>query len=245
VRVLGLDPLAQERELRKRLGLQLQQAALPDDLRSAEALDLFAAFYPHPADTRRLLADWGLAEKAKSRFATLSGGQKQRLFIAIALVNDPELVVLDELTTGLDPQARHSTWELVERLREQGKTVVLVTHFMEEAERLCDRVAVVDHGKLLALDTPGALVRGLAGGVERVRFSAPPRLDCAALERLPGVESVARQNGEVFVAGSGVLAAVVMALAAQGLEPDDLRSERATLEDVFLALTGRQMRDAK
>ncbi len=237
LRVLGLDPVRDERVLRKRLGLQLQQASLPDDLRVAEALNLFAAFYANPVDTRRLLADWGLAEKAKARFANLSGGQKQRLFIAIALVNDPELVVLDELTTGLDPQARHSTWELVERLREGGKTVVLVTHFMEEAERLCDRVAVVDRGKLLALDTPGGLVRSLGGGTQRVRFSAVEGVDYSGLGRLPGVEMVARHNGEVVVSGSRVLFEVVRSLDSSGYVPDDLRTERTTLEDVFLALT--------
>jgi ABC-2 type transport system ATP-binding protein len=243
VRILGLDPVVNERELRKHLGLQLQHAALPDDLKVIEALDLFAALYLNPLNTRQLIKEWGLAEKVKARFATLSGGQKQRLFIAIALVNNPELVVLDELTTGLDPQARHSTWELVERLRENGKTVVLVTHFMEEAERLCDRVAVVDHGKILALNTPAALVRNLGGGAQRVRFSAPIGLNWTTLERLPGVETVVRLNGEVIVTGCGVLSGVVKALDADGQVPDDLRTEQTTLEDVFLALTGRQMRE--
>ncbi len=241
VHVLGLDPARDERELRRRLGLQLQQAALPDDLRVAEALDLFASFYPHPVDKRQLMVEWGLAEKSRTRFANLSGGQKQRLFIALALINDPELVVLDELTSGLDPQARRSTWELVERLRDQGKTVVLVTHFMEEAERLCDRVAVVDRGRLLALDTPQMLVRSLGGGAQRVRFSAPEGLDCSILEHLPGVTAVARPNGEVVVSGSSVLIGVVKALDAAGQMPDDLRTERTTLEDVFLALTGHAL----
>jgi ABC-2 type transport system ATP-binding protein len=244
LRVLGSDPARDERELRRRMGLQLQQAALPDDLRVGEALDLFASFYPNPADPARLMAEWGLGEKVRARFASLSGGQKQRLFIAIALVNNPELVVLDELTSGLDPQARHSTWELVERLRDGGKTVVLVTHFMEEAERLCDRVAVVDRGRLLALDAPAALVRSLGGGAQRVRFSVPEGFDCAAFERLTGVEHVARQNGEVILSGSGILGGVVKALDAAGQVPDDLRTERSTLEDVFLALTGRGMRDS-
>ncbi len=243
IRVLGLDPRTQERELRRRIGVQLQQAALPDDIRVWEALDLFASFYSHPVDWHALLETWGLAEKARAKFSTLSGGQKQRLFIALALVNDPELVILDELTTGLDPQARRATWELVERLRDDGKTVLLVTHFMDEAERLCDRVAIIDRGRLVALDAPRALVHQVA--VEaRVRFSDPAHQDWSAISRLEGVNSVERQNGDVIVAGSGpLLLRVVTALNERNYQPAELRSEQVTLEDAFLALTGRAIRE--
>ena len=242
LRVLGLDPLRQERELRRRIGLQLQQAALPADIRVWEALDLYASFYPNPANWKALIETWGLAEKAKARFDLLSGGQKQRLFVALALVNNPELVILDELTTGLDPQARRATWDLVERLRDEGKTVLLVTHYMDEAERLCDRVAIIDHGKLVALDTPRALKQGL-NAETRVRFSDPAHLNWSALEGLDGVHSLTRQNGDVIVSGKGqLLLRVVNILNDLGYVPQDLRSEQVTLEDVFLALTGHAIR---
>jgi ABC-2 type transport system ATP-binding protein len=157
VRVLGLDPATDGRELRRRIGVQLQTAALPNRLRVAEALDLFASFYPVPADTAALMRDWDLGPIARRSFTDLSGGQRQRLFIALALIGHPELVFLDELTTGLDPQARRAAWSHVLDIRDRGVTVVLVTHFMEEAERLCDRVAVVHAGRVVALDTPAAL----------------------------------------------------------------------------------------
>lgn len=243
VRVLGLDPQRQGRELRQRIGAQLQQAALPDDLKVWEALDLFATFYRHAVPWEPLLEQWGLAEKRHARFKDLSGGQRQRLFIALALINDPELVVLDELTTGLDPQARRQTWELVRAIRERGKTVVLVTHFMDEAERLCDRVAIIDHGRLVALDTPAALIRQIQGE-SRVRFSVSGSFDPACLATVPGVNRVMRTDGQVVVYGDGpLLARVAAALAEHNIAPADLESERATLEDVFLALTGRQIRD--
>lgn len=158
VRVLGLDPQTQRRELLQRIGAQLQEAALPDALRVGEALRMYAALYDRPADWRVLLNDWGLADKKRAAFRSLSGGWKQRLFIALALVGNPELVFLDELTTGLDPVARRTTWELIRELRDRGVTVVLVTHFMDEAEALCDRIAIVDHGRVIAEDTPAGLI---------------------------------------------------------------------------------------
>jgi ABC-2 type transport system ATP-binding protein len=243
LRVLGLDPAGQSAALRQRIGVQLQQAALPEELKVWEALDLFASFYTHPIDWGSLLEPWGLAEKRNVRFNALSGGQKQRLFIALALLNDPELVFLDELTTGLDPQARRSTWEMIEHLREQGKTVILVTHLMEEAERLCDRVAIIDHGRLVALDAPAALVAGLDAET-RLHFSLAGKLDLGWLEGVPGVSRVERQNGNVTVLGRGaLLAQVATSLAERGIVPEDLHSERANLEDVFLKLTGRKIRE--
>jgi ABC-2 type transport system ATP-binding protein len=243
VRVLNLDPQRQGRELRRRIGIQLQEAALPEGIRVWEALDLFASLYRHSQDWEILLETWGLAEKRNSLFSSLSGGQKQRLFISIALVNDPEVVFLDELTTGLDPQARRNTWGLIEKLREHGKTVILVTHFMEEAERLCSRVAIIDKGKLIALDSPSRLIQNLNSEI-KVHFTLPPAFDPTWLQDVSGVSQIARQNGDVVVSGEGALLAhVAYALAKRGVIPPDLRSEQATLEDVFLTLTGQKMRD--
>jgi ABC-2 type transport system ATP-binding protein len=243
VRVLGLDPRRQGAELRQRIGVQLQQAALPDRLKVWEALDLYASFYRHPADWRLLLEEWGLAAKRDAAFADLSGGQRQRLFIALALVGRPEVVFLDELTTGLDPQARRTTWELVRQVRAKGATVVLVTHFMEEAELLCDRVAIVDRGRVVAMDAPGALVRGLGAG-QRLRFRPLGPFDPDSLRALPGVQRVDRDGDQVVVSGGGpLLATVAAALADRAVAVADLRSEEANLEDAFLALTGRALRD--
>jgi ABC-2 type transport system ATP-binding protein len=164
IRVLGLDPVAEGRELRQRIGVQLQSSALPDRLRVAEALDLYASFYAEPADWRTLLDEWDLTAKRNKAFSDLSGGQRQRLFIALALVGNPGVVFMDELTTGLDPHARRQTLAQVGALRERGVTVVLVTHLMDEAERLCDRVAVIDAGRVIALDTPAALAARAGDG---------------------------------------------------------------------------------
>ena len=243
VRVLGLDPRRQGAELRQRIGVQLQQAALPDRLKVWEALDLYASFYRHPADWRLLLEEWGLKAKRDAAFADLSGGQRQRLFIALALVGQPEVVFLDELTTGLDPQARRTTWELVRQVRAKGATVVLVTHFMEEAEVLCDRVAIVDRGRVVALDSPEALVRGLRAG-QRLRFRPLGPFDPDVLHALSGVQDVDRDGDQVIVTGDGpLLATVAAALADKAVPVADLRSEEANLEDAFLALTGRALRD--
>jgi ABC-2 type transport system ATP-binding protein len=243
VRVLGLDPRRHGAELRQRIGVQLQQAALPDRLKVWEALDLYASFYRQPADWRLLLEEWGLQAKRDAAFADLSGGQRQRLFIALSLVGRPEVVFLDELTTGLDPQARRTTWELVRQVRAKGATVVLVTHFMEEAELLCDRVAIVDRGRIVAMDTPGALVRGLQAG-QRLRFRPLGPFDPDSLRTLPGVDCVDRDGDQVVVTGDGpLLATVAAALADRAVTVADLRSEEANLEDAFLALTGRALRD--
>jgi len=243
IRVLGMDPQRHSRELRQRLGVQLQQAALPDRIKVWEALDLFASFYDHPADPAVLLEQWGLEEKRNSDFANLSGGQKQRLFIALSLINNPVVVFLDELTTGLDPQARRATWELISDIRRRGTTVILVTHFMEEAERLCDRLAIIDHGRLIALGTPQQLIASLQQET-CVRFTLPQAIDLQMLEKLPNVSRVLRQGDEVAVYGSGpVMAHVAGALASHNIVPADLRSQQATLEDVFLKLTGHAMRE--
>lgn len=241
IRVLGLDPASDAAALRRRIGSQLQDSALPGRLRVAEALELFAAFADHPVGCDELLERWDLLEQRDQAFDTLSGGQRQRLFIALAFVNSPRLVFLDELTQGLDPQARHSTWELIREIRRGGTTVVLVTHFMEEAEQLCDRVAVVDRGRLVALDTPQGLVDGL-GLASVVRFTTA-EADLAWIERLDEVESLSRRGDAVEVRGTGpVLAIVAAGLVARGIVPVDLRVDRPTVEDAFLALTGRALR---
>ncbi len=242
VRVLGVDPLAHPERLRGRVGCQLQESHLPDRMRVWEALDLFAAAAPKPLDWTEVLAAWGLAGKRDAAFASLSGGQRQRLLVALALVTDPEVVFLDEMTTGLDPAARHTTWELIEAIRERGTTVVLVTHFMDEAERLCDRIAIMDGGRIVAMDTPRALIEAEVGTV-RVKFSAERsdgRVgDCGWLAGVPHVQAVRRRGDTVEVDGDGpVLAHVAGALLARGLEPADLRVERPTLEETFLKLTG-------
>lgn len=242
VEVLGMNPQQQSEKLRQQIGIQLQQAALPDNIKVWEALSLFASFYDKTVSWETLIEQWGLSEKRNARFSKLSGGQKQRLFIALALLNDPEVVFLDEITTGLDPQARRHTWELVKTIQSQGKTVVLVTHFMDEAETLCDRIAVVDSGRIIALDTPQALIDQLEGQ-NRVRFTQVKGFDPTTLEKLAGVERVEQKGLEVIVYGNGTMVGQVTAHLAQvNALPSDLKVEQANLEDVFLALTGKQIR---
>lgn len=247
VRVLTVDPQTDSQVLRLRTGMQLQQSNLPDRMKVWETLDLYASFYPKATDWAELLAQLGLEEKRNAPFAKLSGGQKQRLFIALALLPDPQLVFLDELTTGLDPQARHAIWDLVQDVRARGKTVLLTTHFMEEAERLCDRVAILDHGRIVALDSPAALIRGL-GAEERVVFSVDSPLPEAFAQALLGAARIEVQGERVIVHGSNggevpLVSKVVSLLAEQRVRFHDLRTEQQTLEDVFLSLTGREMRD--
>jgi ABC-2 type transport system ATP-binding protein len=238
VTVLGLDPQRDRAELRQRVGVQLQESALPEKMNVWEALDLYSSFYRAPADWRKLLDELGLAEKRNARYSKLSGGQKQRLSIALALVGGPEVAILDELTTGLDPHARRETWDLIEDVRNRGVTVVLVTHFMEEAERLCDRVAVIDAGRLIALDTPAGLV-SRAAPEQRIRFRPSAPLDERLLTDLPEVRSVTRVGPQVLVTGSGALLnAVVSTLARNQIVAEDLRVEQANLDDAFVALTG-------
>jgi ABC-2 type transport system ATP-binding protein len=237
--VLGLDPRAQGTELRRRIGCQLQESALPERLRVREALDLFAALAPRARDWRRLMGEWGLEAKRDAFFHDLSGGQRQRLFVALALVNDPEVVFLDEMTTGLDPAARRIAWELISAVRDRGSTVVLVTHFMEEAERLCDRLIVLDRGRIVAAGTPAGVAAEHGGGT-LIRFSAGGR-ELAWLESVPHVRRVSRHGSGVEVAGDGpVLPLVAAALVQRGVVPDDLHAEQPTLEDAFLALVGPQ-----
>jgi ABC-2 type transport system ATP-binding protein len=244
LRVLGLDPQADGNALRRRTGVQLQSAALPPRMKVWEALDLFGSFYDKPSDWKSLLERMGLAEKRNAYVSKLSGGQKQRLFIALSLLNDPELVFLDELTTGLDPQARRAMWDLVREIRGKGKAVFMTTHFMEEAERLCDRVAILDHGRIIALDTPQNLVRGL-NAENRIIFLTDDPLPADALREVPGLVRVeqAADRAVVYGRGDALVGGVVNALGARGIRFRDLRTEQPTLDDVFLTLTGRELRD--
>ena len=247
VRVLGVDPQREGHTLRERTGMQLQQSNLPDRMKVWEALDLYSSFYPKAADWKVLLAQLELQEKRNTPFSKLSGGQKQRLFIALALLPDPQLVFLDELTTGLDPQARHVIWDLVRDVRSKGKTVLLTTHFMEEAERLCDRVAILDHGKLVALDTPAALIHNL-GAEERIVFNVNASLPMGFEKALSGGVRLEVQGERVTIHSKNgrktpLVSEVVNLLSGQGIQFHDLRTEQPTLEDVFLSLTGREIRE--
>jgi ABC-2 type transport system ATP-binding protein len=240
ISVLGLDPWRDRAELTEQLGVQLQDSQLPERLTVAEALDLYSSFYRSPADWRALLDVLGLADKARTRFKKLSGGQKQRLSIALALVGAPRVAVLDELTTGLDPQARRDTWELIEAVRDRGVTIVLVSHFMEEAERLCDRVALIDRGRVVALDTPAALAER-AETEQRIQFRPSAPFEDSLLTSLPSVTSLTRRGDVVVVTGdSDALLAVITTLAASQIAPRHLRVDQGSLEDAFLELTGRQ-----
>ncbi|AEE47515.1 ABC transporter ATP-binding protein [Cellulomonas fimi] len=276
VRVLGLDPRRDARRLHEQVGLQLQESELPGRITVREALDLYAAFYADPADPASLVADLGLTEKADTQYQRLSGGQKQRLSVALALVGNPQVAILDELTTGLDPLARRETWGVVEAVRQRGVTIVLVTHLMEEAERLCDRIALIDAGRVVATGTPGELAaRATAGQVLRFRPSAP--LPAGLLDRVPTVTSAttapaasgsmpAEVSGSVSDSRSGtasrpasgstpdgvvevrgadnVVQDVLVALHQHGIRPLGLQLEQGSLEDAFVALTGRASADA-
>jgi ABC-2 type transport system ATP-binding protein len=234
IRVLGLDPATEADRLRTLIGSQLQESSLPHRMKVWEALDLFSSLQPDGPPWRSVMEEWGLADKAGASFGSLSGGQRQRLLVALALVNAPKVVFLDEMTTGLDPAARRATWELIERIRRFGTTVVLVTHFMDEAERLCDRLAVVNHGRVIAAGSPAELVASHHGGVA-VRFTADSAVDF--LRRVPGVSTVENHDGAIHVRGGPTIVPLVgKALVEHGIVPSDMDVVRPTLEDVYLDL---------
>ncbi|MFC9559044.1 ABC transporter ATP-binding protein [Agromyces sp. NPDC056965] len=241
VRVCGLDPRRDEAELRQLLGAQLQESQLPGKLTVGEAMRLYSSFYRAPSGWRGLLETLNLTEKVGTQYRRLSGGQKQRLAIALALLGDPQVVVLDELTTGLDPQARRDTWGLIEDVRDRGVTIVLVTHFMEEAERLCDRIAVVDAGRIVANDSPSGLVTGV-DDTHRLRFRPSEPLDRTLLLELPEVVSAEQSGRYLVVTGTGnLLLAVNSLLAREQVIAENLRIEQFSLEDAFLELTGHRI----
>jgi ABC-2 type transport system ATP-binding protein len=242
VRVLGIDPAGNRREVQRRIGCQLQESNLSDRLLVWEALDLFSSFYPRPIDWRVLTRLLGLDERRNAAYGTLSGGEKQRLFIALALVGNPDVIFLDELTSGLDPHGRRAMWDLVRRIRDHGKTVFLTTHFMDEAEYLCDRVAILDDGRLVALDTPANLVHSL-GATDVVSFRVEGDFDHEPLSGQPDVVRVERSGDAVRVYGKdrGLASRVEAMLSARDVPLRDLRSQQTSLEDVFLMRTGRAM----
>jgi ABC-2 type transport system ATP-binding protein len=244
ISVLGLNPRRDVYALQDRIGVQLQEAQLQKRVKVREAIGLWASLYRTRVDGDRLIEQLGLPDKRNAWFMTLSGGQKQRLFIALALVNDPELVFLDELTTGLDPQARRAIWDLVRGIRQRGKTVFLTTHLMEEAERLCDRVAIIDHGRIIDVGTPMELVRRHCP--ERTVIIAttdPAAAEC--FRAIPRVRSVSADGSRFTIHGEGedLVTRVIQCLADHRIGVTDFRTELLTLEDVFLKLTGHAIRD--
>jgi ABC-2 type transport system ATP-binding protein len=241
VRLLGLDPQADRAAVHEIVGVQLQASALPDKLRVGEILDMYRSFYREPADVGELIEVLGLAAKRKDYYKSLSGGQRQRLSVALALIGQPRIAVLDEMTTGLDPQARRDAWELIEGVRDRGVTILLVTHFMEEAERLCDRVAFIDSGRVVALDTPVNLAARARGG-KSVRFLPSAPVGEQLLKNLPEVTKVEHEGQHIVVTGTGELVnAVILALAAAGVTARDVQLDSSNLEDAFVKLTGRQL----
>lgn len=245
VRVLGLDPMRQGRELKPLIGVMLQQDGLYQDLNAREILRVFASYYARPQDSASLLQRVGLSEVAKTRYRRLSGGQKRRLALAVTLIGLPQLVFLDEPTTGMDPQARLATWEIIRDLKRSGVTVLLTTHLMDEAERLADRVAIIDHGRLVALDTPA----GLTGvqNANMVRFVAPAGLDCAQLSKLPSATNAREIRPGSYLletsAAPALLAELTAWLRDQQVTLSELRVGHGSLEDLFLRLTGAEVRE--
>jgi ABC-2 type transport system ATP-binding protein len=241
IEVFGFDPLRDRAEVRSRLGIQLQESRFQDRLTVGEVVETFAALYPDPVDGSALLERLGLTGKVDTRYARLSGGQQQRVSIAVALIGNPRAVILDELTTGLDPQARRETWDLVEELRDAGVTIILVTHFMEEAERLADRLALIDEGHLVALDTPQGLIDSV-GLEQHVRFTTLEEIEDDSLKSLPEVTGISRSNNEIVVTGNDrMLFSVVSFLAGRDIVPLRLQVDQTTLDDAFVALTGRRL----
>lgn len=239
IRVMGLDPAHDREKLHQVVGVQLQASALPGKLRVEEILDLYRSFYRDPADVDDLVESLGLGDKRHDFYRSLSGGQRQRLSIALALVGNPRVAVLDEMTTGLDPQARREIWELIEGIRDRGVTILLVTHFMEEAERLCDRAALIDHGQVVALDTPAGLVAQARGG-KQVSFAPSAPFEDELLVSQPEVRSVEHNGSRVVVTGTGDLVnAVILALHEAGVIAHDVALGSSTLEEAFLTLTAR------
>jgi ABC-2 type transport system ATP-binding protein len=236
VSVYRLSPQKDRNAMREFVGVQLQESALPPRIKVREAVKLFASFYSNPLDPDQLLEALGIEQIVNSSFKNLSGGQKQRLSIALALVGNPKLAILDELTTGLDPEARREIWSLIENMRDRGVTVILVTHFMDEAERLCDRLALINHGTVIALDTPEAIA-AQAGG-SRVRFVPSQPVNDETLRAIPGVNEIERKERYVSVTGTGDLAgSLINALAGFGVRVSEVEARSGNLEDAFIKLT--------
>ncbi len=247
VSVIGLDPAKRTElaQLKERMGVMLQQSSIYEKIRVGEAINLFASYYKNATDTDELLRLVGLQDHGHSFFKELSGGQKQRMGLALALVGSPDIVFLDEPTASMDPQARLHTWDIITRLKERGVTVMLTTHYMEEAQRLADRVAIIDHGILVALDTPDALAQHLGGN--KLTFQATPGIVITELEKLEGATSASETKPGQYVIDADDIDRLVMGLMlwahGSGIQPTNIKLERASLEDVFLKLTGEEVRD--
>jgi ABC-2 type transport system ATP-binding protein len=236
IRVEGLSPQKDRKQIREFVGVQLQQSAMPPRLTVGEAVELFASFYRDPLNPDDLLESLGIKHIKDVQFRRLSGGEKQRLSIALALVGNPRVAILDELTTGLDPEARRETWALIERIRDRGVTVILVTHFMDEAERLCDHLALIDHGVVRALDTPEAIA--LRASQSRVRFVPSAPVDDATLYAIPGVQAIERKDRYITVTGTGDLGTnVIEVLVKIGVRVSELEARGGNLDDAFVKLT--------
>lgn len=237
ISVAGLDPAREGTAFREALGIQLQESRLPEKLRVGEALELYSSFYARPRDWRELLERLGLSDRRNTYFGKLSGGQKQRLSVALALIGNPRVAILDELTKGLDPAARREVWGLLEDLRGTGVTLLLVSHFMEEAERLCDRVVVIDRGRVIAADTPEGLAAGVSAD-QRMSFVPSSPVDLAVLQGLPDVHAVSTAADRIVVTGTdNVAGAVIIALHERGVAATRLRVDQPSLDDAFVALT--------
>lgn len=240
VRILGLDPMEQRRDVKLQMGMQLQHGELPDKLRVHEAVSMYASFYPNPADGDKLLRELGLEDKRNTPYKNLSGGQQQRLAIALALIGQPKVAVLDELTTGLDPQARRDTWSMIERVRSTGVSIVLVTHFMDEAERLCDRLAVIKQGELLTVDTPAGFVSSVTS-TQQMTFRPSAPFDDRVLTKLSEVAKVDHKGSEVIVTGSeNLVQAVCVELHHNDVVTEQLKVQQSSLEDAFISIAGQE-----
>jgi ABC-2 type transport system ATP-binding protein len=243
IEIMGLSPASDRQALHAIVGVQLQTSALQEKLKVGEILDLYQSFYEKPANGKELAKGLGLEEKLNAYYKTLSGGQKQRLSVALALIGKPKIALLDEMTTGLDPQARRNCWELIEHFRDQGTTIILVTHFMEEAERLCDKVALIDNGQVIALDSPHALAEKVAGG-KRISFMSSKPFEDSLLTKLPEVNTLEHHAKRIEVVGSGELVnVIILTLAKAGIDALDVQIEASNLEDAFVKLTGRHIHE--
>jgi ABC-2 type transport system ATP-binding protein len=243
IEIMGLSPATDSQALHVIVGVQLQTSAIQEKLKIGEILDLYQSFYEKPASVKALAKGLGLEEKLNAYYKTLSGGQKQRLSVALALIGKPKVALLDEMTTGLDPQARRNCWELIEHVRDQGTTIILVTHFMEEAERLCDRVALIDNGRIIASDSPHALAEKVAGG-KRISFIPSKLFEDSLLTRLHEVKTLEHHAKRVEVVGSGELVnVIILTLAKADIDALDVQMETANLEDAFVKLTGRHIHE--
>lgn len=244
IRVFSQDISKANQSMKIKIGIQLQESSLPDKIKVREAMEMFSSLYPRTIGWENLLIKLNLEDKVNSYFRDLSGGQKQRLFIAIALINNPELIFLDELSTGLDPQARHAMWNLIKDIRNEGKTIFITTHYMEEAELLCDRVAIIDHGKIVALDTPQNLIKSL-GQEKRLIFSLESEFSIEKLRKIEGVTEVEKIGDRIIAQGreDEFIYSVMRVLIKERIKFREIKIEQPNLEDVFLALTGRKIRE--